>query len=263
MQFRKDRTSGEWVITVVQILLILVILALIWKIGNYLMDAYKSNDFSKDLQQSVIIMEEKQPQNAVATQENTEETGEAIPVAIDFDSLHEVSEDAIAWIYDPGRTINYVVAQTGDNDYYLHHMLDGRTANSGTIFVDCRNNDDFSDWNTIMYGHNMKNGTMFASLLDYRNPGYYKEHPVMYLYTPGQRYRLELVAGYTTGVDDAIYSFPDTESEREEIINHVYRMSDFSSGVTVEDTDRLVTLSTCAYEFENARYVVIARLVED
>lgn len=129
--------------------------------------------------------------------------------------------------------------------------------------MDCRNNADLSDWNTVIYGHNMKNGTMFASLLNYCKEDYYEKHPVMYLYTPGHRYRLELIAGYTTSVTDPVYSIPATKEDRDEIIDHACRMSSFISDVRVEDDDRLVTLSTCSYAYDNARYVVIGRIVEE
>lgn len=276
MKEKKDKKSKtlnctEKLLLAAQIILIAVMLVLIWKIGGYLIDEWKSLDFSRDLQKSVIIMEEPE---ASAAGENPQETASAempeadtpeadIPAAIDFDSLHEISEDAVAWIYDPDGEINYVIAQAKDNDYYLRRLLDGTDASGGTLFMDCRNSGDLSDWNTVIYGHNMKNGTMFASLLDYRSPVYYEEHPVMYLYTPGQRYRVELIAGYTTSVNDLIYSVPATKEDRNKILDHACKVSSFLSDVTVGDEDRLVTLSTCSYAYDDARYVVIGRIVEE
>lgn len=156
-----------------------------------------------------------------------------------------------------------MVAQSEDNDYYLRHLLDGTRAGAGTIFMDYRNSTDLSDFNTIIYGHHMKNGTMFAFLLNYREQEYYETHPSLFLYTPGHRYRIEMIAGYTTGVEDGIYSLPATKENRDAILEHAKKESDFTSNVTVEEEDKLVTLSTCAYEYPNARYVVIGRLVEE
>lgn len=168
-------------------------------------------------------------------------------------------------IYKPVRAVDccVVIAQAKDNDYYLRRLLDGTEASGGTLFMDFRNNKDLSDWNTVIYGHNMKNGTMFATLLDYRRPGYYDKHPVMYLYTLEQRYKIELIAGYTTSVNDLIYSIPATKESRDEILDHARMVSSFISDVTVEDGDRLVTLSTCSYVYDDARYVVIGRIVEE
>lgn len=264
---REHRGLREKLPVAAAILLIIVLFISVWKIGNYLMDDWKSRSFVKDLRQSVIIRDEgeAEPDDAVPGQEeetDTEKEAEA-PDSIDFDSLHEISGDAAAWIYDPDGEINYVIAQAKDNDYYLRRLLDGTEASGGTLFMDFRNNKDLSDWNTVIYGHNMKNGTMFATLLDYRRPGYYDKHPVMYLYTPEQRYRIELIAGYTTSVNDLIYSIPATKESRDEILDHARMVSSFISDVTVEDGDRLVTLSTCSYVYDDARYVVIGRIVEE
>lgn len=244
------------IFVIVNVPLLVVFLVSMWKIGDYLLDRSKSSSFSRKIQNTAVIMDEED--------EGEEESEESeIPKAVDFDKLHEISEDAVAWLYAPDTKINCVVAQSEDNDYYIHRLLDGRTADSGTLFADCYNSPDFSDWNTIIYGHNMKNGTMFKTLIYYRDPGYYEEHPVMYLYTPDHRYKLELVAGYTTSIYDRIYKVPATKQERDEMINSALRVSTFASGVTVGDEDRLVTLSTCSYDYEDARYVVIGRLVEE
>ena len=104
---------------------------------------------------------------------------------------------------------------------------------------------------------------MFAEIVNYRNPAYYEEHPVMYLYLPGKRYKLELIAGYTTSVEDKIFSAPATKEERDEILNHADRVSSFISGITAGGEDKLVTLSTCSYAYDDARYVVIGRIVEE
>lgn len=271
MKEKKDKNEeiSNWrerLLWAAQVILIGVMLVLIWKIGAYLIDERKSLDFAKELQKAVSLTEEPddgltdpKPQGA----EDMEMPKAHVPAEIDFDSLHEISEDAAAWIFDPNGEINDVIAQAKDNDYYLRRLLDGTRASGGTLFMDFRNSADLSDWNTVVYGHNMKNGTMFASLLAYSSQDYYEEHPVMYLYAPGKRYRIELLAGYTTGVDDPVYSIPATKEDRDEILDHAGRMSTFSSHASVEDGDRLVTLSTCSYAYEDARYVVIGRIIEE
>ena len=255
---------------IVTTLLSIAVLVLLWKIAGYLIDERKSLDFWDGLQNSVVIADEGAQDGETEEGEAGEggaEDGETlvtdIPAFINFDSLHKISGDAVAWLYSPGTKLNYVIAQADDNDYYLHRLLDGTTASGGTLFMDCRNNSDFTDWNTLVYGHNMKNGTMFAELVNYRDPAYYEEHPVMYLYLPGKRYRLELIAGYTTTVDDMIFSVPATSKERDEILDHASRVSSFISGITVNAKDKLVTLSTCSYAYDDARYVVIGRIVEE
>lgn len=264
---KKKRIEVRDVVFWIPILVLTMIsLMALWQIGSYFQDEWKSRNFSRELQKSVILVDDQNRENDDAVSEPVNESAEEmseIPKGVDFESLQEISEDVVAWLYAPDTAIDDIVVQAKDNDYYLRRLPDGTRANAGTLFVDCRNSAGFSDWNTIIYGHNMKNGTRFASLLNYSDSKYYEEHPVMYLYIQEHCYKLELIAGYTTDVNDLIYSLPTAESERKEILNHAYQESDFKSGITVQEEDRLVTLSTCSYAYEDARYVVIGRLVEE
>ena len=277
-QDKNTETEREGIIPrflpIVAVLSSIIAFVLIWKIADYLIDERRSQDFWDDLQNAVVMDEEvpdlsaedeEVPDRDAEDEEEEDDKAEEIeiPGSIDFDKLHDISSDAVAWIFAPGTKINYCIAQAEDNDYYLHRLLDGTTASGGTLFADCRNSADFTDWNTLVYGHNMKNGTMFAGLMQYRDPSYYEEHPVMYLYVPGKRYKLELIAGYTTTVEDLIFSVPVTKAERDEILYHASRVSSFISGIKAGGRDKLVTLSTCSYAYDDARYVVIGRIVEE
>lgn len=262
---QKGHRGLDWLSVTVGILLLVIALISLYKIGNYNMDNHKSKEFSDDLAEKVVVKDDSEDNKIETSQpkgkKQTEEV--LIPDAIDFDKLHTISEDAVAWLYAPDEGINYVVAQAEDNEYYLHRLLDGTYASGGTLFMDCRNSADLSDWNTIIYGHHMKNGTMFASLLKYEQQSYFEEHPVMYLYIPGYRLKVELIAGYTTTTDDMVYSIPDNAADRDKIVTHACEQSSFTSDVSMDEDDKLVTLSTCAYDFENARYVVVGKVVEE
>ena len=237
------------------------------KIIMYYRDMHTSEDYAQKLQEAV--MQQPDAENAEASGSGEEKDPvdsaekESIPEQIDFASLQQISMDAKAWIFSPDTKINYVIAQAQNNDYYLHRLLDGTEARAGTLFLDYRNQGDFTDWNTIIYGHHMKNGSMFASLMNYQSQSYYEEHPVMYLYLPEHRYRLELIAGYTTGTEDPIYTIPETPEEKQQLAESAMRKSDFKTTTNVEEEDRLVTLSTCSYSYDDARYVVIAKAVEE
>lgn len=192
-----------------------------------------------------------------------EQQDSKIRETLNFDAIWEIGEAAVAWLYSPDTRINYVVAQGEDNDYFLHRLLSGGDAKEGTLFVDFRNSPDFTDSNTIIYGHNMKSGSMFGSLHRYEKQEYYEEHPVMYLYVPGNRYTLELLAGCYVGVENPIFSaIPPSEEERDSILYQAYHNSTFVSGITAGKEDRLVTLSTCAGD-DTLRYVIIGRIAEE
>lgn len=213
------------------------------------------------------IPEENKPVETEAPVENTEAAEasaapETSPITVDFESLLAKNEDVVGWIFCENTVINYPITQGEDNDEYLHHLLDGTYNSSGTLFVDCECAPEFAGANTIVYGHNMKNGSMFYSLLNYREQSYYDAHPVLYLNTPTQNYKIEVFSGYICNYDSDTYtlSFP-SEEDYVNFVNKMKSQSDFNCDVEVTGNDRIITLSTCTYEYDNARYVVQGKLV--
>lgn len=177
-------------------------------------------------------------------------------IDVDFDKLIEKYPDAVGFIYAANTKIQYVIQYGKGNDYYLTHDSEGNTNNNGSIFMEQLNNSSFSDGNTIIYGHNMKTGMMFANLRNYHtDKSYYAAHPYMYIYTPSQSYRLNLFAGFVCEHDDEIYNTSLTQEQLEAMA----AKSDFKANIGTP-TGKTVTLSTCSYEFDNARYVVIGSL---
>lgn len=186
---------------------------------------------------------------------------ETAPIQVDFNVLADTNEDIIGWLYSEDTPINLPIVQSSDNDYYLRRMVDGTWNSSGSLFADCRNTSDFSDNNTIIYGHNMKNDEMFGTLPNYEEQSYYDEHPVMWLLTPDGDYKIELVAGYVTEDTDDVYSLDQSEEAVFAMVQQGIAESTFIPDAAVHREDRFLTLSTCSYEYENARYVLIGRLI--
>ena len=193
-----------------------------------------------------------------------QEPGETIPVAeIDFAALKEVNSDVVAWICCPDTVINYPVVLGGDNEYYLTHLVDGTENGNGTLFIDRKNARDFSDENTVIYGHHMQSGKMFACLVEYADQAYYDAHPIIYLVTPEAKYKIELFSGYTTTFDSSAYMLRFSSShDYAEWLREVARKSDFKANMHLSTNDHIITLSTCAYSFYDARYVVHGRLTQ-
>ena len=216
---------------------------------------YETND--KDItNESVTVQSE-------VAEDNSEEKSEAPPIQVDFNLLCNQNQDVIAWLYCPDTPINYPVVQAADNDFYLRRLLDGSYNTAGTLFMDFRNSDDFSDWNSIIYGHNMKNDSMFGTLSDYKAQSYFEEHPVMYLLTPEQNYKINLLAGFVTPANSELYSaFNPSVEERESLVKEWMNASDFDSASILASEYNLITLSTCSYEYSNARYVIVCILEE-
>ena len=183
---------------------------------------------------------------------------------VDLSLLRQFNEDAVAWLTSPDTVIDYPVAHGDNNDYYMYHLLNGKFSYNGTLFVDADNLGDFSDKNTVIYGHHMASGKMFASLVGYKDQKYYDEHPVMYLYTPTCDYAVEVFAGYIVHAEESQkYAFMVGYEDDEAFLDAVRQAkeaSTFRCDVEVLPEDRIVTLSTCTYETYNARYVVQGKL---
>lgn len=184
------------------------------------------------------------------------------PIAVDFQGLKAVNEDVCGWIYCEGTPIDYPVVQGEDNALYLRHNYEGSYNTAGSIFVEAGNRPDFADSNTIIYGHHMKNGSMFACLDHWADQAFYEAHPIMWLLTPEQDYKIVLFSGYTTSATSDTYTiFEGPGGELDDYLARCSEQSDFRAEVEPDGEGRYVLLSTCAYVFDNARYVLHGMLV--
>lgn len=192
-----------------------------------------------------------------------DQTGKKVcPIEVDFDALAAENEDVAGWLYCEDTNINYPVMQGEDNDYYLHHSYNGEESRAGAIFVDAGNSPHFADSNTIIYGHHMKNGSMFAHLADWADQAYFESHSEMWLLTPEGNYRIELFGGYLTPAGSDSYTiFTGACQEFEDYLGKAAGASDVQTGAALPGDGRYVMLSTCEYDYKDARYVLHGRLV--
>ncbi len=212
-------------------------------------------------------------QEPEATEEPPEEKDPAallkemgIPVpekAVDFTDLQEnTSEDIYAWIYIPDTKIDYPVLQhPTDNTYYLNYNLDGSRGYPGCIYTEDYNAKDFSDPVTVLYGHNMKNGTMFAGLHRYSDSEYMEEHPYVYVYTEEGLLVYEIFAAHEYSDAHILYAHDYTEEGEftgylDEIRNARNMGNVLREDVEVAAGDRILTLSTCISSKPNNRFLV-------
>lgn len=187
----------------------------------------------------------------------------ACPIRVDFATLKESIPDLVGWIYGEDTAISYPVVQGEDNDYYLSHMADGRSNTSGAIFMDTRNQAHTPLSNEILYGHHMKNGSMFAGLLRYKKQSYYETHPSFYYITEEKNYRLEILrAGVTNGTSDIFRSAFRTKLDRAEYEKEWAHINVLTPVFDEVPDAPLMTLSTCSYEMADARFVVQGQLIE-
>ena len=183
---------------------------------------------------------------------------------VDWDGLYSRNSDTAAWLLCPGTNINYPVVYSEDNVEYLNTMFDGNYSKVGTLFVDMRNSEGFTDRNTIIHGHNMRNHSMFWTLTQFKSQSYYNKHPTMRLITPEGKFEVQLFAGIVASTAHAETFWRVRFSSDEDYLSWIsllFENSTFTSYVELTADDKVLMLSTCSYEFNNARYIVVGKLV--
>lgn len=244
---------NKWVKRAIFIVLLVVFFGSTGYIG-YSMWQYRANE------QFYIQMADQytQPSSVPESKEN----GVYAPITVDFEALKQKNPDVTGWIYCEDSVINYPILKGEDNDFYLHHNIDGEYSKAGSIFMDTENTSGFGDPNTVLYGHHMKDKSMFASIEYWAEQAYYEGHPVMWILTPEQDYRVDLFSGYTiSAFSDTYRIFPEAGEEFNAYLTDMASRSDFQAEVSLEGDAHYVLLSTCAYSFEDARYVLHGKLV--
>ncbi len=181
---------------------------------------------------------------------------------LDHDELYRINDHYQCWLYASGTPIDYPVVQCRNNDYYLNRLFNRTVNPAGTLFIDYRNLPEFQDPNTLIYGHHMRDSSMFHSLTDFETEGFFDAHPFMVVVSKDEIYVVEVFAGYVTDSSDHCYDIAiSDEKDMRRFVDLAKQKSDFNAHVDVDcKKDHVVTLSTCAYNFDNARYVVLGRL---
>lgn len=197
-----------------------------------------------------------------------EPTPEPVHIPVNFEALQSINSDVIAWVEVEGTDIDYpVLYDTSDDMYYLDHTYRGTYTTAGSIFIQDYNTDDFSDFNTVLYGHNMADRSMFAQLHDFRNSAsFFEENDTIIIYTPDRKLTYEIFAAYRTNNLNILGNYAvETAEDREAYLDHVYSHSEiarFDYNVDVTEADRIITLSTCIGH-DSYRYVVQGVLVSE
>lgn len=211
--------------------------------------------------------------NGVASMLGNGEVSENYPRAYltKFASLWEMNEDIVGWLSIDGTQVNYPVVQSDDNDYYLHKDFSKADNKYGIPFADCRVDISKPSTNIPIYSHNMKDGQMFGELINYQSLDYYKQHPVINfdsLYEEG-KYKIVGMFIASTLPEHApnfeYHNFIEAETDQElmDFANEVLSRSLIVTGVDIQPGDHLITLSTCTYDFEEARFAIVARRVRE
>lgn len=221
----------------------------------------RAGDMYVELRQSVSTEETKKGEDA---QDNQSRPAQ---IPIDFASLRERNTDVYAWITIPGTAIDYPILQSKtDDSYYLTHTMDGEEKAEGAIYTERCNSQDFEDPNTVIYGHNMRNGSMFQNLHNYQDQSFFDNNREVIIYTPDAIRHYRIFAAYLYDDRHLMQSFDFTDKGiYRAYLNMVFSIRDMNAHIdkseAVGTDDRIITLSTCYGTQTDRRYLVQAVLV--
>ena len=255
---KKNKKKLDKAINVVFVLLFGLLSASLAFGGYKIYETLHTYKEAENSYESVIEAVRKSEESNSGNQEET-----AADPGLDFDALIEMNPDFVGWIRLEDTVVDYPVVKTGNNDYYLRRLFNRERNNAGCLFVDFRNGDLFNDQVTLIYGHNMHNGSMFHVVEEYKKQEYYDAHPVWMFYTPKTTYKLEPFAGKLQNAEVPFVAMNFVnQSEFFRYIDAFIRDSLFESDVVIEENDRIVMLVTCGYDYTSARYVLLCRVSE-
>ena len=277
---KRTKTLGD----VIRLIVMLAALAVFLYSGYTLYGFYKeykqSSDEYDNLENSYAVDQEQESENidnledddalqSISGQEvrTVFEDGEekTLPVLknpIDFTQLLSVNSDIVGWLRIRALDISYPVVQGKDNDYYLHRTFEKTDNFAGCLFVNSYNMGDFTDQNTIIYGHNMKNGSMFGKLKNFNDPEVFKKSRYFWIFTPDFIYQYRIFSASVVDKTGLTYQISFTDDEFDQFISRAYSNSVVDNqDVTVTKEDRIVTLSTCTGD-DSTRFVVMGKLAQ-
>ncbi|MDO5135930.1 MAG: class B sortase [Eubacteriales bacterium] len=263
---KKKKRAGDVLLTLILIGAIGVFLYAAYNLYHIYTEYKKGSDEYNSIAQMAVT--ERDPDQQEEGEEPSEkEAGPGIkpPMEIDFDALRSVNQDVIGWIYVEALDgVSYPIVKGTDNSYYLHMTYEKNYNFAGTIFIDYENSGDFSDCNTLVYGHNMKNGSMFGQLKNFsKNEETYRKSKYFWIFTPEKSYRYEIISAYVTAVDSGTYTlFKGPGKEFQEYLDTIVGFSEIETTPgTLSIEDKIVTLSTCTGN-QATRYVVQGKRVD-
>lgn len=271
----KKKSGDIYKIICIILLIILIGIVAVW--GYRIIVENRANSKYEEIQNTVNSAAKQAETEAVIietetegeTETETEEVQNAFDIPeknLDWASLYAENKDIYAWIYIPGTQVDYPVLQSASDDtYYLNHNIDGSYGKPGCIYTEKINSKDFTNYNTVLYGHNMKNGEMFGCLHDYEDKTFFDENPYVYVYTEEKTYVYEIFAAYTATNAHILNTndFSTQEGFADYLDNVVYNKAltgNFRNDTRVTSDNRIITLSTCTSN-SSKRWLVQAVLV--
>lgn len=252
LHMKQKKNKKRWIYNIAILFFLGVMIFSLWNLIPLLIQDHRDNETHKEMVQMV---------------EKKQEDDKTVALEPDWKKLQESNPDIIGWIYVPDTVINYPIVQSKDNSYYLNHSSLKDVNTIGAIFLDFNASSDLSDFHSIIYGHSVINSSaMFSQIKEFCDEDFFKEHPYLYLMTPEQNYRCDIVALTKTTSESFLYQIGFSGAEDQEAFLE-RMMSEASLSRKTDDLaadDSIVTLSTCdiAYGLDSDKRILLhARLV--
>lgn len=252
LHMKQKKNKKRWIYNIAILFFLGVMIFSLWNLIPLLIQDHRDNETQKEMVQMV---------------EKKQEDDKTVALEPDWKKLQESNPDIIGWIYVPDTVINYPIVQSKDNSYYLNHSSLKDVNTIGAIFLDFNASSDLSDFHSIIYGHSVINSSaMFSQIKEFYDEDFFKEHPYLYLLTPEQNYRCDIVALTKTTSESFLYQIGFSGAEDQEAFLE-RMMSEASLSRETDDLsadDSIVTLSTCdiAYGLDSDKRILLhARLV--
>lgn len=254
----------EFLLNLSLVVAIVVIFIAGWTLYAILKEYKTGSDEYSKIKDMVVVEREADGEKIQELPEQEDVKYFKAPITVDFNKLQAINPDVIGWLYvEALPEISYPVVKGEDNEYYLHRTYEKKDNFAGTIFIDCENSRDFSDCNTIIYGHNMKNGTMFGQLKQFKLPETYERSNIIWILTPEGDYKYEIISEYVAAVGSETYTL--VKGPGKDLISYANKMQANSqqkfADKVFSEKDKLITLSTCTGN-EKTRFVVHAVKVD-
>ena len=216
------------------------------------------------------IMSEKEKEQYTNTTAVTKVLDTRLDSPVDFEKLKATNPEIVGWLKVDGTDIDYPVLRTSshDDDYYLNHTYDNKYSSAGAIYMEKKNLATFQSPVTVLYGHNWRNNGYFRPLYSFKDKDFFEKNRYMYIYTPGHRLKYEIYAAYEYDDRHILNSFDFTNIQTldeylQSTLSPASLVKNVKSGVTLDTTDKILTLSTCVEGVRTSRYLVQGVLVED
>ena len=228
----------------------------------YVQIQYRRAEESYDKLKNQYVTQEDANTGENSNSTKQEKAKEGPGIQVDIKGMQETNPDIVGWIYYEPAGISYPVVQDEDNTYYIKHTYVGDKNSTGSIFMDAWNSDDFSDLNTFIYGHNMRNGTMFGSLKKIREKGTIQKNPCFWIMTEQGWQRYDIFSYYEADTSEKSFTIQfENDAEYETFLKDIKKRSEENLNVNVQTNDHIVTLSTCTSD-HSVRFLVHGKLVE-